>query len=253
MEVVVPTMTSRSTRLLCLLLAPLVSAYWEAGDQREDPYTAAIRMSKHAAADPDVMRNDPDHFRKLFGRLAIEQSQAKHMDETQSQFTPKDRCLVCHGVVNEFEIMMKSEKGKGGRNLLAVTNILEKVCHLDRYANMDPVDLKQSVERSRLYGGIAPPIFANACKRVVDSWQDDDDEIEPTLRDGGDPKEMHKELRYAICHRPGGVCDGLGMKVIPNPHQEGGLMQEGADETCKDPNAKKKKKKKKAADPITGM
>lgn len=243
---------------LAMLLAPsAVLAYWEPSDGMEgtdDPYTAAIKASRQAAADPDLLKRDPDHFRRLFGQMAIEQNQAKSMDETQSTATPKDRCMVCHGVIVEFELMMKTQKGKGGRNALAVTEILEKICHLNRYHKMDGVDIKKNEERSRLYGGISPPVFANACKRVVDAWQDDDDEIEPQLRDGGDPKDLHKELRELICHRKGGMCAGIKKSdVVVRTDGHPGLMWKGQEEKCEDPNVPKKKKKKaKPADPITG-
>ena len=46
---------------------------------------------------------------KLFGKLAVEQNQAKAMDETQT-VSQKDRCMACHGVVNEFEKMMIERK-----------------------------------------------------------------------------------------------------------------------------------------------
>ena len=227
-------MTRCSAQLLAssvlATLAGRAAGYWESGDTAGDPYTQAMLMSRRAANDPSALKQDPDLFKKMFGQLAIEQNQAKLMDEHQSTATAADRCMVCHGVILEIEKMFEERKheatgGLGRRDQLAVTEVLEKVCHLNRYEFQDPVDLRKRTETSRLYGGIAPVLFANACKKVVDHWQDDDDEIERALLDGGSPDELHRELRERVCHRSGGICHGLGVEV--EPRGDGGLREKG--------------------------
>ena len=168
--------------LSALLLGVVVEAYWDGSKDTPDPYTQAMMMSRQAQYDPEALRKNPNHFRELFGRLAVEQNQAKAMDETQSQFTPEDKCLVCHGTTVELEIMMAERHGHGKRDQVKLAEILEKICHLDRYQYHDPVNITKRHERSRTYGGIAPPIFANACKHVVQNWDDRDEVRARTLR-----------------------------------------------------------------------
>ena len=113
------------------------------------------------------------------------------------------------------------------------------------------MDLRKREERSRVYGGLAPPVFANACKKVVDAWQDDDDEIEGALLRGGSSKGWFKELRNKVCHRDGGICDGTGVQIELGPKREGQetLQVKGKPpEQCsaEGEDGKKKKKKKKS-------
>ena len=224
-------------------------AYWDASDRgSDDPYTAAMKMSRLASNDPNRLRTDPDHFKKLFGQLAVEQNQAKAMDETQSKFSKQDLCMVCHGVVVEFEKMM-AERVDRTRSQLTTTETLETICHLNRYEFQDPVVLTKREERSRVYGGIAPPIFANACKRVVDAWQDDDDEIEGALLSGASKKNLHQALREKICHRDGGICAGTGVEIEVKGKDS--LKVKGVPEEQCGAEGGKKKKKQKKVDPIS--
>jgi hypothetical protein len=240
------TRTSMRLALLACAVAPC-SSYWEGDRATDDPYTHAMKMSRQAQYDPNVMQRDPDHFKRMFGQLAFEQAQAKSMDETQSTASAKDRCMACHGVVVEFEKMMK-ERVDRTRSQLTTTETLEKICHLNRYEIQDPVDIRKREERSRVYGGLAPPVFANACKKIVDAWQDDDDEIEGALLRGGSAKSLYKELREKICHRKGGICEGTGVEIATQGKDK--LIVKGAPpEQCGAPgsedDSKKKKKKKK--------
>jgi len=252
-------MVRRTATLAVILWAcEPCSAYWEGGDRMaDDPYTAAMKMSRQAALDPSTLQKDPDHFKKMFGQLAFEQAQAKHMDETQSTATASDRCMACHGVVVEFEKMMK-ERVDRTRSKLTTVETLEKICHLNRYEIQDPVDIRKREERSRVYGGLAPPVFANACKKVVDAWQDDDDEIEDALLRGGSAKNLFEQLRVKVCHRDGGICDGTGTQIEVGKKVQGQqtLQVKGKPpEQCKaeggeDDKKEKKKKKKKLQEEI---
>lgn len=159
-----------------LTLVTAVSSYWDGKMGTMDPYTEAMMASRRAQHDPDFLRNNPNHFKEMFGKLAVAQNQHKAMEETQS-IKPEDRCLACHGVAVEFEIMAEERKGHGKRDQVMVADILENICHLDRYQYQDPVELAKRHERSRNYGGMAPPVFANACKQVVQNWDDRDDEV----------------------------------------------------------------------------
>ena len=249
-------MPARGALLLLALAAPAI-AYWDGQIGTKDPMQEAMEMSKRAQHDPEALRKDPDYFRKLFGKLAIEQSQAKHMDEMQST-NEEQRCMACHGVVVEFEKMMIERKtaatgGLGMRGQLAVADAFEKICHLDRYETMDPLDPRKATQQGRRYGGLPPPTMANACKRVVEEWQDHD-EIEQLLIDGGDAADMHRELREAVCNnREFGLCKNV-------PDEIGVSMSEGMQvlnfkgklDQCGAEGGKKKKKKKKKVDPITG-
>ena len=52
--------------LSCELLSlSLATAYWQHQDGTRDPYTEAMEMSRRAQHDPSVLKNDPDHFKKL--------------------------------------------------------------------------------------------------------------------------------------------------------------------------------------------
>ena len=167
------------------VLACGTAAYWEPGSKSADPYHQAMEMSRQGRLDPDALRNDPDFYKRMFGKLATEQGQAQAMDKHQN--VPKaDICVACHGVVIEIEKIIK-ERLDRQRHALAVTEALEQVCHLDRYEFQDPVKITNRKEISRDYGGLAPPVMANACKRVVDGWQDDDDEIEAALKQASHP------------------------------------------------------------------
>ena len=252
---------ARLVLVLAFACAHLAFAYWDGSKTAKDPYTEAMEMSRRAQLDPDALRKDPDMFKKMFGKLAIEQNQAKHMDETQSMATPQDRCMACHGVVLEFEKMMIERKsaatgGLGRRDQLAVADTYEQICHLDRYESMDSLDPRKRSENSRRYGGIAPPIFANACKRVVDHWSDYD-EVEALLINGGPPGSMHKELREAICHNAEfGMCKGVDDEIEVRDTKDVGenLWWKGKEEKCEAEGAgKKKKKKKTAVDPVSQM
>ena len=260
-------MMTRAQLLLAVL--PTCLCYWDGDRDMDDPYTAAMKMSRMAQLDPEVMRRDPDHFRRLFGNLAVEQSQAKKMDETQSAASEKDLCMACHGTVVEFEKMMVERKsaatgGLGGRGQLAVADALEKICHLNRYEFQDGVDLRNRVVQSTQYGGMDPAIFANACKKVIDKWSDHlDESVEEILIAGGDPAGLHKELRDTLCYSTEwGQCAGVKDKSIEVLAVEVDTMAfkgseylqwKDEESKCEDPNAKGKKKKKKQVkkDPIT--
>ena len=128
-------MTRCSAQLLAssvlATLAGRAAGYWESGDtSQQDPYTQAMLMSRRAAKDPSALKQDPDLFKKMFGQLAIEQNQAKLMDEHQSTATAADRCMVCHGVILEIEKMFEERKheatgGLGRRDQLAVRSVLD--------------------------------------------------------------------------------------------------------------------------------
>ena len=151
--------------------------------------------------------------------------------------------------------------GLGGRDQLAVADAFEKICHMDRYEFQDPVKITTRTEESRRYGGIAPPVFANACKRVLDEWTEHDEAAEQALIKGGPKEGMHKQLRETMCDNAlFGVCRGLGKKVdvvagTPSTPGERLRFADAEDEKCDDPNLKGKKKKKaaKPKDPITGL
>jgi len=227
-----------------MVVAPTVG-YWDGKLGTTDPYTEAMMMSRRAQLDPEAMRNDPDIFRRMFGKLAVEQNQAKAMDETQSAATDKDMCMVCHGTVVEFEKMWQEKKGTGKRDMTMVTEILEGICHLNRYEFQDPVKITTRREHSRDYGGIAPAVFANACKRVVDAWGDRD-EVEEALIAGGPEDQLHEQLRNHICHAAGGFCRDFEGSIISEA--SGRLAWKGEEGQCAaaDGGKKKKKKKKKA-------
>jgi len=220
----------------------IVAAYWEQGGSssadrmKSDPYTQAMEMSRRAKLDPNLMRNDPDHFKKMFGQLAVEQNQHKAMEETKN-VKPEDKCMVCNGVVVEFEAMLAERHQSKKRAQLAVLEVLDDICHLDRYEFQDPVKLNERRETSRKYGGIAPPVFANGCKQVVDLWNQDDD-YETILVKGGPSANMHESLRNKACSE---VCSGLDVLIKV---QGDTLVREGQEGQCADPSKKKKKKKK---------
>jgi hypothetical protein len=237
---------------LSLLLVRSASAYWDGSKDSPDPYTAAMMMSRQAQHDPSTLSKDPDHFKKLFGKLAIEQNQAKSLDEHQTT-TAMDRCMACHGVVVEFEKMMVERKtagtgGHGRRDQLAVADTFEKICHMDRYEFMDPVNINKRSQASRKYGGIAPPLFANACKRVIDEWSDHD-EAEELLIAGGSAANLFEELRTNMCDRAEfGLCRKLGKEVeVRKNDGEDTLAFKGETEQCAAEGGTKKKKKKKKA------
>uniref|UniRef100_A0A7S2JPA5 Saposin B-type domain-containing protein n=1 Tax=Haptolina brevifila TaxID=156173 RepID=A0A7S2JPA5_9EUKA len=220
-----------------------VASWWDGKVGTKDPYTQAMEMSRRAHNDPDLLRKDPDFYKRMFGNLAIEQSQAQAMDETQSYASADDLCMVCHGMVAEFELMVGQErKGHGKRDSLMATEALEDICHLNRYQILDGLNPTKREEPSRKYGGIAPPVFAQACKKVVMAW-DDHDEVEGWLIAGGSPAGMHRELRERVCNGSEGVCHGLGVEV---EEKDGKLSIKGKEEQCSADGGKKKKKKKKA-------
>jgi len=232
----------RTVIALSMVAAPAV-AYWDGSRSTADPYTEAMMMSRKAQLDPNAMRNDPDIFRRMFGKLAVEQSQARAMDETQSAASTKDMCMVCHGTVVEFEKMWQERKGTGKRDMTMVTEILEGICHLNRYEFQDPVKITNRIEHSRNYGGMAPPVFANACKRVVDAWGDRDG-VEEALITGGPEDRLHEQLRNQICHGAEGFCHGFEGSIASEAG--GRLAWKGGEEgQCGADGGEKKKKKKK--------
>ena len=289
-----PATSSSLPRLAVALVAtPLARAYWDGSRDAPDPYTQAMMASRRAQFEPDALRKDPVLFKRMFGQLAVEQNQAKFMDEHQTT-SAEQQCEACHGVVVEFERMMVERKseatgGLGGRDQLAVwrttahtvpdrplpscpvltgrsalgvpqvADAYEKICHLNRYEYHDPVNPTKRSEHSRHYFGLAPVIFANACKRVVDEWSDHD-EIEQALIAGGAKNEMHRELREAICNNDEyGHCRNMQAKVevrAPTAEQKKANMGDtlwwkGKQDSC-EAEGKKKKKKKKKVDPISG-
>ena len=169
-----------SIRVLLVSMLGGAFAFWDGSKGTADPYTQAREASRRAQMDPDILKKDPDYFKRLFGKMAVEQNQAKAVNEHQN-VSPQDVCVACHGVVIEIEKILKARVDKQ-RNSIAVTEALDAVCHLDRYEFQDPVKITERTETSRDYGGLAPAVMTNACKRVVDAWQDDDDEIEGALR-----------------------------------------------------------------------
>ena len=246
-------MAQRAACLLLLCQWHLVAGWWD-GKNGMDPYSAAMYESKRAGADADVIKNDPDYFRRMFGKLATEQAQAKAMDETQ-HVSKNDMCMACHGVVVEVERMLKDrmERISRRRDELAITETLEGVCDLNRYQYLDPINPTKREEASRRYGGIAPPVFVNACRQVLVDWGDHD-EIEEALLRGADPANVHAALRQEICeHKKYGLCRTLTQKIVS--YKKDSLKWEEQDmEQCSDPNAGKKKKKKKAKkSPIEDM
>ena len=125
------------------------------------------------------------------------------------------------------------------RSQLAIVEALEKVCHLNRYEYQSPLNPTKREETSRNYGGLAPPIMANACKKVVDAWQDDDEYIESTLVAGGSPDRLHEEVRKKVCAK---LCKGEATVAL---EVQGEKLVSPDQEKCEDPDAKGKKKKKK--------
>ena len=260
-------MTPRRLALVLALAQPMF-AYWDGSRETMDPYAQAMKMSKQAQYDPDALQKDPDLFKKMFGQLAIEQNQARMMDETQSKHSKKDKCMACHGTVVEFEKYIVERKsqatgGLGRRDQLAVADAYDNLCHLDRYEKQDSLNPTKREENSRHYGGLAPPVFANACKQVLVDWTEDD-QVEELLIQGGALDNMYKELRHKVCNnKQFGVCKRIKGEVEvrqPNHNQKSQGMSEYLqwkdveDEKCDDPNAKKQKKKvKKEVDPITQM
>jgi len=258
-----PRRRSAMTLALAFFARP-AHAYWDGSRDAPDPYTEAMMLSRKAQLDPNALRDDPDLFKRLFGKLAVEQNQAKFMDEHQST-TPEQRCQACHGVVVEFERMMVERKsqatgGLGRRDQLAVADAYEKICHLNRYEFHDPLNPTKRSEHSRHYFGLAPVIFANACKRVVDEWSDHD-EIEEALIRGGKPDKMHRQLRNEICNNEDyGHCRNIHEQVEvrpPTAEQKKANMGEtlwfkGHEDKCEAEGGGKKKKKKKNVDPISG-
>ena len=74
----------------------------------------------------------------------------------------------------------------------------------------------------------APPVFANACKRVLENWSDHD-EVEEELLAGGKPAGLHKELRERVCNGAKRVCDGLGVSITVSGER---LSIKGKEEQC---------------------
>ena len=74
-----------------------------------DPYAKAMRESRRAAVDPSVVERDPDHFKKVFGKLAIEQNNFRAIDAAQ-HVTAEDRCIACHAAVNELEKALRAKR-----------------------------------------------------------------------------------------------------------------------------------------------
>jgi hypothetical protein len=164
-----------------------------------DPMTRAMKMSRDASLKPELYQSDTDYFRRMFGDMVIAQNQAKMLDEHQSDFSAQDRCTACHGTVIELEKIISEHPYHGHRSALVITEALEKVCHLNRYEKNDGVDIRNRIESSRDYGGLAPVHMVQACKQVVDSWQDDEEEIESALKEGGGTKEnLYQELREHV-------------------------------------------------------
>ena len=83
-----------------LLSAAMAVAYWDG--KGRDPFTEAMEMKRRVQNDPSLLAKDPDFFKRVFGQLAKEQSQAVDMDQTQN-VAPHDLCMACHGVVVEVE------------------------------------------------------------------------------------------------------------------------------------------------------
>lgn len=224
---------------MAALLSP-AAGYWD-GSSGRDPYTEAMEKSRRARVDPSVLQKDPDYFKKMFGQLAIEQNQAMAMHETQSVASKEDMCMVCHGMVAELELMMQERRGYGKRDELAVTEALEGLCHLNRYQKRDALDPTKVEEHSRMYGGIAPPVFSNACTHVISAW-DDHEGVDSMLVQGGAPERLHRELRERVCDSKEGVCHGTGTTVI----EEGGKLRvQGKEEQCSEDGGKTKTKTKK--------
>eukprot|EP00966_Prymnesium_polylepis_P216588 5014159-Prymnesium_polylepis.1 len=203
---------SHKLRLVVLMVGGAV-AYWDGGKGTADPYAQAKEASRRAQMDPDILKKDPDYFKRMFGKMAVEQGQAKAVDAHQN-VSPQDICVACHGVVIEIEKILKARVDKQ-RNSIAVTEVLEAVCHLDRYEFQDPVKVNVRTETSRDYGGLAPPVMANACKRVVDAWQDDDDEIEGALKKVRGCRRRCAHTRPAPC----GHARCERRRVRPLPHR----------------------------------
>jgi len=249
-----PARTAASRAALVVLLQGVgpAAAWWD-GKNGLDPYTQAMQESRHANLDKDMLQKDPDFFKRMFGKLATEQAQAKHMDETQN-VSPEDKCMTCHGVVVEFEKILAEHKERTGekRSAVTVATALEGVCDLNRMQYLDPINPTKGEERSRVYGGIHPAIYVNACRLVLQAWDDNEEEIieDALLKGGGWAGAMYAALRARACDAPEvGLCKGLEGQVVADNDR---LQYKGKEAQCDDPNAKKKKKKKKKkVDPIT--
>ena len=242
------SLASRKSLLLLLFAADRAAAWWDGKMGTKDPMTEAMEASRRAQLDPDALRKDPDHFKRMFGKLAIEQNQAKAMSENQ-RVDPADKCMACHAVVVEFEAMI-AQRPAQKRDQLAYAEITEEVCHLNRYETLDPINPTKREERSRLYGGMAPPVLANACQRVVDEWSDYDEIEASLLKRGRGGERMHEELRREICDaRRYGLCNREPRAVVPATYQgKAGLTWEAKSESaeqCSAPDGEKRKKRKK--------
>jgi len=247
-------MPPSTTLSLVLAGCGLASGFWDRNSGEKDPMTAAMEMSRMARLDPDIMKKDPNHFKKMFGRLAMEQSQAQNLDKAQ-HVSKEDRCLTCHGMVVEVEKILAARIDKW-RNEIAITEALEEICNPSRYQQLDPDGLNPTMrtEGSRRYFGLDPFVFSNACNQVLIEWGDDD-EIEVDLKRGAPAADMHRKLRESVCGRRGGVCHKLGVEV-DNDGESLFKKDIGAPKCDAEGGTKKKKKKKKQTktaegDPIT--
>ena len=248
---VVSSMMVRLIVLVCSALPAL--AEWDPKSGTPDPFTAARMMSREAERNPDLLRKDPDHFRKLFGTLASEMGETQHVEEAKTDVTPKHMCIACHGAVVETEKALAARHQSKKRDPSELTEALEEICQMERYNKMDPM----KVTSAKAAYGMSPYIFVNACRKVVEAWNGGD-EVEDLLLAGAPPEQMHRQLRESICNAKGfGICSGalrqLEFEITQGPDGKDMLLTKEDSQQCKAAITKGKKAKKASkVDPISG-